>query len=284
MNPKLQGYAGAVFEAVAAEERARLRRRARSDRAARRSPRPLCAPPSPIPPCPAPARQAIMRDILEGKGLRAAPGGSPPSPSEPCRRPTWSAPWTGCRCGHPGWPRASWSRSSPLSLLRARQRVGGFAKATFEPMSTGELENLEDELFRFARIVESTPALRRALVDRELQREDRQGMVTQLLEGKVQAGTLSPGSLRDRGRPGPRRRGHVGLAGRADGAGPRLAHCPGAGGRPCRGRRSRRTFPRRWPDSRVHPSSCRSSSTRGFSAAQSLRSATSKWTPRRVVG
>ncbi len=58
-------------------------------------------------------------------------------------------------------------------------------------MSTGELENMEDELFRFARIVESTPALRSALVDRDLPVEVRQGLVTELLEGKVQLGTLA---------------------------------------------------------------------------------------------
>ena len=49
---------------------------------------------------------------------------------------------------------------------------------------------MEDELFRFARIVQSTPALRGALVDRDLAVEARQALVTQLLEGKVLPGTL----------------------------------------------------------------------------------------------
>jgi F-type H+-transporting ATPase subunit delta len=75
--------------------------------------------------------------------------------------------------------------------MRARARVGGYAQAIFESMTTGELENMEDELFRFARIVASTPALRRALVDRDLSIEARQGLVSQLLEGKVQDRTLS---------------------------------------------------------------------------------------------
>ena len=78
-----------------------------------------------------------------------------------------------------------------LSLMQSRQRVGGFATAVHEDLSTSELESLEDDLFRFARIVESTPALRAALVDRDLAVEARQGLVTQLLEGKVQPSTVS---------------------------------------------------------------------------------------------
>ena len=46
-------------------------------------------------------------------------------------------------------------------------------------------------MFRFAQIVGSTPPLRSALVDRDLAIEARQGLVTQLLEGKVQPGTLA---------------------------------------------------------------------------------------------
>ena len=41
----------------------------------------------------------------------------------------------------------------PLSLMQSRQRVGGFATAMHEDLSTAELESLEDDLFRFARIV-----------------------------------------------------------------------------------------------------------------------------------
>ena len=45
-----------------------------------------------------------------------------------------------------------------LSLLQSRQRVGGYATAVHEDMSHAELESLEDDLFRFARIVGATPA------------------------------------------------------------------------------------------------------------------------------
>ena len=45
----------------------------------------------------------------------------------------------------------------PLSLTQARARVAGYATALHEDMSYGELESLEDDLFRFGRIVASTP-------------------------------------------------------------------------------------------------------------------------------
>ena len=58
-------------------------------------------------------------------------------------------------------------------------------------MSNEALESLEDDLFRFGRIVASTPGLRDALTDRDLEVAARQGLVTQLLEGKVPATTLA---------------------------------------------------------------------------------------------
>ena len=73
----------------------------------------------------------------------------------------------------------------PLSLLAARQRVAGFAAALYEDMTNEQLESLEDDLFRFARVVEATPALRGAFTDRDLATEARVGVVTELLSGKV---------------------------------------------------------------------------------------------------
>ena len=78
-----------------------------------------------------------------------------------------------------------------LSLTQARRRVAGYAAALHEDMSIGGLESLEDDLFRFGRIVASTPALRTALTDRDLDLAARQGLVHQLLEGKVPATTLA---------------------------------------------------------------------------------------------
>ena len=49
---------------------------------------------------------------------------------------------------------------------------------------SGSLEETEDELFRFARTVESNPDLRNALGDRAVDRAGRQELVRQLLEGR----------------------------------------------------------------------------------------------------
>jgi F-type H+-transporting ATPase subunit delta len=78
-----------------------------------------------------------------------------------------------------------------LSLTQARQRVGGYATALHEDMSNEALESLEDDLFRFGRIVASTPPLRAALTDRDLDVAARQGLVRQLFEGKVPPTTLA---------------------------------------------------------------------------------------------
>jgi F-type H+-transporting ATPase subunit delta len=54
----------------------------------------------------------------------------------------------------------------------------------------GSLENTEDELFRFARMVESNPELREALGDRMVPLANRQALVEDLLEGRVTEATV----------------------------------------------------------------------------------------------
>jgi len=136
-----------------------------------------------------PVRRAVMFDLLAGKV------------SEPARR---LAAFACLAAAAPDVPAAlSWlanrtrhladgygDEELALGLLQSRQRIGGFATALHEDHTTAELESIEDELFRFARIVQSTPALRSALVDRDLAVEARQELAQQLLEGKVQPGTL----------------------------------------------------------------------------------------------
>jgi F-type H+-transporting ATPase subunit delta len=137
-----------------------------------------------------PARRAVMLDLLGGKV------------SEPARRlaafatSVVRAPdvpaalaWVTTRARHAA--EGQHYEEVPLSLMEARARVGGFATAVQEDSSTAELEGTEDDLFRFARIVDSTPALRSALVNRDLDASARQALVSQLLEGKVGAGSLA---------------------------------------------------------------------------------------------
>jgi F-type H+-transporting ATPase subunit delta len=77
-----------------------------------------------------------------------------------------------------------------LGHREARERVGGYAEALFEDLSVADLETVEDEMFRFARVVETTAELRSALGDRELPATVRRAVVNALLSGKVHPATL----------------------------------------------------------------------------------------------
>lgn len=55
--------------------------------------------------------------------------------------------------------------------------------------SAGELDEVEDELFRFASTLSREPELRAVLTDRGLDVERKQALIDGLLDGKVKAGT-----------------------------------------------------------------------------------------------
>ena len=55
----------------------------------------------------------------------------------------------------------------------------------------GQLEDTEDQLFRFARLVESNPALRNMLGDRAIDLKKRQELVGGLLEGRATESTVA---------------------------------------------------------------------------------------------
>jgi F-type H+-transporting ATPase subunit delta len=135
-------------------------------------------------------RRAVMLDLLDGKvsaparRLAAFACAAVRAPEVPI-----ALGWVATRARHAA--DGVDVDEPPLSLMQSRQRVGGYATAIHEDLSHAELEDLEDGLFRFARIVQSTPELRAALVDRDLAPQARQGLVTQLLEGKVLPSTVS---------------------------------------------------------------------------------------------
>lgn len=54
----------------------------------------------------------------------------------------------------------------------------------------GDLEDTEDQLFRFARLVESNPDLRNVLADRSIDRSKRQELVDELLRGRATDATI----------------------------------------------------------------------------------------------
>lgn len=72
-----------------------------------------------------------------------------------------------------------------------RHYASGYAAALFEGLDqTSEIEDVEDELFRFTRIVEANPGLRSALADPTVSVSGRQALLDALLAGKVRPATL----------------------------------------------------------------------------------------------
>ena len=66
------------------------------------------------------------------------------------------------------------------------QRIDGYARALFEvARAEGTIDEVEDELFRFARSFESSDALRNALTDEMVPAGKRQAIVEDLLGGKA---------------------------------------------------------------------------------------------------
>jgi len=73
----------------------------------------------------------------------------------------------------------------------ADQRIEGYARALFEvARAEGTLDEVEDELFRFARSYESSDELRNALSDQGIPPGKRQAIVEDLLDGKATPSTV----------------------------------------------------------------------------------------------
>jgi F-type H+-transporting ATPase subunit delta len=69
-------------------------------------------------------------------------------------------------------------------------RIEGYAKAMFEiARAEGTLDEVEDELFRFARSFETSDSLRNALTDEMIPADRRQAIVEDLLGGKTTSTT-----------------------------------------------------------------------------------------------
>jgi len=83
--------------------------------------------------------------------------------------------------------RHRWSRPRDLADALEQGGINAFLAAA---ESAGDLDELDDELFRFARIVEGDPQLRDALNDRTAPVEARQQLVDTLLDDRVSAAAL----------------------------------------------------------------------------------------------
>ena len=75
-------------------------------------------------------------------------------------------------------------------------RIDGYARALFEiARAEGTLDEVEDELFRFARSYESSEELRKALTDDMIPAAKRQAIIEDLLGGKATTTTVQLVSL-----------------------------------------------------------------------------------------
>lgn len=83
--------------------------------------------------------------------------------------------------------RARWSRIRDLPDALEHAAVSA---EVIGAERAGDLDDLEDELFRFRRIVEGQPELRTALSDPGVSPDRKSGLLEELLEGKVTAVSL----------------------------------------------------------------------------------------------
>jgi len=79
----------------------------------------------------------------------------------------------------------------PSGRTGSYDRIGGYAERVFEKVSKpGVVDEIEDELFRLARIAEQSPALRDAMGDGEVPVARRLAVLDDLLKGQVRTETL----------------------------------------------------------------------------------------------
>jgi F-type H+-transporting ATPase subunit delta len=76
--------------------------------------------------------------------------------------------------------------------VSTQDRIDGYATALFEvARAEGSLDEVEDELFRFARTLEGSDDLRNVLVDEAIPAVRREGIVEELLGAKASGVTTS---------------------------------------------------------------------------------------------
>lgn len=79
----------------------------------------------------------------------------------------------------------------PVGRSALRERVEGYMLRRLATASASELEEIEDGIFRLARVIESTPELREVLSDPEVDPEAKAAVARQLLEGKLSPAGIS---------------------------------------------------------------------------------------------
>ena len=194
MNPALQGYLAAVGEQLAeagvltdaADELEAVAESVESHAGLMR----VISDTS----VPAAARRGVLADLLAGKVRpEVADLVTRASVVLPAAELTTALHWLATQlrlvAEHGAEQAAHPVAEQVLGLLASRHRVAGYAAAVLAEVSTDELSEIEDELFRFARTVESHRDLRVALGDRDLPVGVRLGVVDDLLGGRSSTAT-----------------------------------------------------------------------------------------------
>src|SRR5580704_6661212 len=136
------------------------------------------------------SRGLILRDLLDGKvhevTLQVAEYGASHAPAQDVPHSLGELAFTARELSEHGRVPLH-----GLGLMGARQRVAGFADAKLDDVDAANFDEIEDELFRWARTVEGNLELRRLLLDRDADLESRVGTVQALLGDKVNAVTLA---------------------------------------------------------------------------------------------
>ena len=142
---------------------------------------------------PVASRRAVLDHLLEGRVRPEVRGLVHQAVTVvPAGELTASFHWLASRLAHAAGRSAS-AAAEPeevLGRMGSRNRVSGYAAAVFETVTVAEIEEIEDQLFRFARTVESNRRLRAALGDRDLPVTVRQQVIAQLLGAQVLPATL----------------------------------------------------------------------------------------------
>ena len=139
---------------------------------------------------PVASRRAVLDDLLEGKVLPQVKklvhqAVTVVSASEVEASFHWLAAQMRIAAEHGPSLAGEADDEGTLGRLGSRNRVSGYAAAVFEEVTVAQLEEIEDQLFRFARTVQNSRPLRHALGDRDLPVRLRQEVIAELLGDQV---------------------------------------------------------------------------------------------------
>lgn len=78
-----------------------------------------------------------------------------------------------------------------MANVMSEELIHGYASALFQVVrAEGEIDRVEDELYRFGKLLDTNHELKQALSDQSIDKDQRKKVLNELLEGKVSPHTL----------------------------------------------------------------------------------------------